>query len=118
MTSSPLVLAGPGAGTCVCKETRVCLSMLKTIQQYYSFVLNRVKHTVDRCTRLSPPPELNYPGCLALWGCLVAPSCVADFHFSLPLGTSVITACYTNSKPGVHQYNNFWLHPDTPGVSG
>ncbi len=76
--------------------------MLKTIQQYYTFVLTHMKHT-------SPPTQSSYPFCLALWGRLLAPSCYADLHFSLLLGTSVITACYADSKPGVHQHSDVWL---------
>ena len=42
-------------------------------------------------------------------GALLAPSCYADLIFSLLLGTSVITACYLDLKPGVHQHSDFRL---------
>ncbi len=83
--------------------------ILKTIQQYYTFVLNRVKHTVARGTRPSPPTQPSYPFCLALWGPLLAPSCYPDLNLSLLLGTSVITACYVDLKSGVHQHSDFSL---------
>ncbi len=46
---------------------------------------------------------------MALWGRLLAPSCDADLYFSLLLGTSAITACYVDLKPGVHQHSDCWL---------
>ncbi len=39
-------------------------------------------------------------GCL---GRLLATSCYLDLNFELLLGTSVITACYSDLKPGAHQ---------------
>ena len=57
----------------------------------------------------SPPTQSSYPCCLALWGRLLASSCHSDLHVSLLLGTSVITACYSDLKPGVHQHSDLWL---------
>ena len=37
------------------------------------------------------------------------PSCYADSHLSLLLGTSVLAACYGDLKPGVHQSVDLWL---------
>ena len=81
----------------------------KITQQYYTFVRNRVKHTTATGRSLSPPTQSSYPFCLALWGRLLAPSCYADLHVSLLLGTSVITAFYADLKPGVHQHSDLWL---------
>ena len=47
-----------------------------------------------------------------LFGCLgrpLATSCYADSNVQLLLGTSVITACYADLKPGVHQHSDLWL---------